>query len=120
LICVDSNSELNTNASTTSNAGSTNNNDNTIDNYTNITDTLPTTLNLMGDGGDFGPSPLQNSVIPEEVVEGVVNMTDSSTSAGANTDVVFHVIQKLVGSICNGNTTVQTANSTTANTLPNH
>jgi hypothetical protein len=46
----------------------------------------------MGDGGGFGPSPLQNSVIPEAVVEGVVNMADSSTSAGANADVVFHVI----------------------------
>jgi hypothetical protein len=121
LIFVDSNSEPNTNASTMPNAGSTNNNDNTIDNYTNITDTLPTNnLNLMGDGGDFEPSPLQNSVIPEEVVEEVVNMTDSSTSAGANADVIFHVIQKLIGSICNGNRTVKTAKSKTANALPNH
>ncbi len=74
----------------------------------------------MGDGGDFGPSPHQNSVIPEEVVEGVVNKTDSPTSAGANAGMTFHAIQKIVGSNSNGNTNVQTAKSTTANSLPNH
>ena len=35
-------------------------------------------------GGNTGPAPLQNDVIPDETVEGVVNVVDQTETGGGN------------------------------------
>ena len=70
-------------------------------------------LNL--DGNDAGPAPLQNSVVPEETFEGVVNVADTNTANGGNADMMVTAIHGAVTSIRNNVPQPQlTPNQTTA------
>ena len=54
-----------------------------------------------GEGGDTGPAPLQNDVIPDETFEGVVNVVDQTETGGGNADMINAAVHDIVAGLRN-------------------
>ena len=57
-------------------------------------------VNVVNDGGDIGPAPLQNDVIEEETFEGLVHVGDNSAVSLENAHLTAKAVKDAARQLC--------------------